>query len=45
VKSVGLVQDGDNLCAFVNTVVNNSFPKMGEIFVLHEKVNIFKTQL
>ena len=41
VKSIGLVQNGDNLCAFVNPVVNISFPKLEEIFVLNEKVNIF----
>ena len=44
-KSIGLAQDGDNLCAFVKTVVNISFRKMGVIFILNEKVNIFKTQL
>jgi len=41
VKWFGLVQDGDNLCVFVNPVVNISFPKLGEVFVLNEKVIIF----
>jgi len=29
VKWICVVQDGDNLCAFVNTVVNSSFPQNG----------------
>ena len=42
VESFGLVQNGDNLCAFVNPVVNISFPKLGEIFVLNEKETFFR---
>jgi hypothetical protein len=47
VKWIGLVQDGDNLCAFVNTVVNSSFPqKEGRgICVLYENVNFLSTPL
>jgi len=31
VKRIGLVQDGDKLCAFVNRVVNLSFPQKGVV--------------
>ena len=29
-KSIGLVQDGDNMCAYVNPVMYISFPQNGE---------------
>jgi len=44
VKSTGLAQDRDNLCAFVNPVMNISFLQNGENFVvLYEKVSFLRT--
>jgi len=44
VKSTGLAQDRDNMCAFVNPVMNISFLKNGENFVvLYEKLSFLRT--
>ena len=47
VKSIVLFQDGDNLCASVNTVLNVSFPHkgVGGICVLYENVKFLKSLL
>ena len=47
VKSIGLAQNGDKLCTFMNSVMNISFPITGggEILVLYEKISFLSTLL
>jgi len=45
VKSICLFQDGDNLCAFVNTVMNILFPKNVGCFWLYVKISFLSNLL
>jgi len=45
VKSIGLAQNGDNLCAFVNPVMGIFFPRSGGFFSLYEELNFLRTLL